>query len=68
MKTKPMRMRWSFVISMAARDLEMYPPEMTAQTLRGWAALETDLFPDGMDLADAQWILANPDAFTDGEP
>lgn len=71
MSTKPMRMKWSFVIAMARRACPSVPPEhFAATTLAQWASADgqRDLFPNGMTWDEAKWILANPDAFTDGEP
>jgi hypothetical protein len=65
---RPMRMRWNFVIGMASRDLRVPLSEMAPADLARWGNEVRDLFPDGLRLSDAVWILANPEAFTDGEP
>lgn len=69
MSFKPMRMRWSFVLQLARSDLGLIPGQsLTAKRLASWAASQKEQFPEGMSLADAQWILANPNTCTDGEP
>lgn len=69
--TKPMRMKWSFVIQMARGSVPWAKREhFNAIALAQWASADAqrDLFPNGMTPSEAQWILAHPDAFTDGEP
>lgn len=65
---KPMRMHWRFVIAMAARELKCAPTKLGPKSFACWANGAPELFPDGMDETQARWILANPDAFTDGQP
>jgi hypothetical protein len=68
-KTKPMRMAWGFVIRLAHQSLGLAPGEAPQpKDVVEWARKQPDLFPNGMTLVEAQWILANPNAFTDGEP
>lgn len=67
-----MRMTWGFVIGLAERDLGADPRLLGVKhgpkAFAAWANRQPDLFPDGITLTDARWILSHPEAFTDGKP
>jgi hypothetical protein len=56
-------MTWGFVLSLAAREHAGKIPNV--DQLAMWANRNKDLFPAGMSLDQAKWILAHPDALTD---
>jgi len=66
-KTEPIKMTAGFVVMSTLSGTQYHPSNVTAEQLVEVASTIPEIFPEGLSLDQARWLLENPNEIVEGK-